>query len=156
MKHGSVQCCAQACFIYTRCKRSATLVDSTASCDTSGAEVQALGQAMPCSSIPGKGSTLWDPQWWQWDPDVTVAALAYADSLVLCRVRPTFKAIASLAIPVSLLKSVIKILTKGCAHFERCQDEDLMAQALLRLLAYAQWWCQLGVAASARFGYSVQ
>ena len=41
-----------------------------------------------------------EPKWIQWDPDVTVAALAYADSLVLCRARPTFKAIASLSIQV--------------------------------------------------------
>lgn len=50
------------------------------------------------------GPLMVDPKWVQWDPDVTVAALAYADSLVLCRVRPSFKAIASLAIPVSLPK----------------------------------------------------
>ena len=46
------------------------------------------------------GPPMVEPKWIQWDPDVTVAALAYPDSLVLCRVRPTFKAIASLAIPV--------------------------------------------------------
>ena len=46
------------------------------------------------------GPPMVEPKWIQWDPDVTVAALAYPDSLVLCRVRPNFKAIASLAIPV--------------------------------------------------------
>ena len=46
------------------------------------------------------GSLMVEPKWIQWDPDVTVAALAYADSLVLCRARPTFKAIASLSIQV--------------------------------------------------------
>lgn len=48
------------------------------------------------------GSPMVEPKWIQWDPDVTVAALAYADSLVLCRARPTFKAIASLSIQVCL------------------------------------------------------
>ena len=46
------------------------------------------------------GTPMVEPKWIQWDPDVTVAALAYADSLVLCRARPTFKAIASLSIQV--------------------------------------------------------
>ena len=46
------------------------------------------------------GSAMVEPKWIQWDPDVTVAALAYADSLLLCRARPTFKAIASLSIQV--------------------------------------------------------
>ncbi len=41
-----------------------------------------------------------EPKWVQWDPDVTVAALAYSDSLVLYRARPTFKAMASLSIQV--------------------------------------------------------
>lgn len=43
------------------------------------------------------GSPLVEPKWIEWDPDVTVAALAYPDSLVLCRLRPTFKPIASLS-----------------------------------------------------------
>lgn len=46
------------------------------------------------------GSPLVEPKWIQWDPDVTVAALAYSDSLVLYRARPAFKAIASLSIQV--------------------------------------------------------
>ena len=46
------------------------------------------------------GTPMVEPKWIQWDPDVTLAALAYADSLVLCRARPTFKAIASLSIQV--------------------------------------------------------
>lgn len=48
------------------------------------------------------GTPMVEPKWIQWDSDVTVAALAYADSLVLCRARPTFKAIASLSIQVFL------------------------------------------------------
>lgn len=46
------------------------------------------------------GPPMVEPKWIQWDPDVTAAALAYADSLVVCRARPTFKAIASLSIQV--------------------------------------------------------
>ena len=47
------------------------------------------------------GPPLVEPKWIQWDPDVTVAALAYPDSMLLCRVRPTFKPIASLSIQVN-------------------------------------------------------
>lgn len=46
------------------------------------------------------GPPMVEPKWIQWDPDVTAAALAYADSLVVCRARPTFKVIASLSIQV--------------------------------------------------------
>ena len=48
------------------------------------------------------GPPMVEPKWIQWDPDVTAAALAYADSLVVCRARPTFKVIASLSIQVCL------------------------------------------------------
>ena len=46
------------------------------------------------------GPPMVEPKWVQWDPDVTVAALAYSDSLELYRARPTFKAMASLSIQV--------------------------------------------------------
>lgn len=46
------------------------------------------------------GPPMVEPKWIQWDPDVTATALAYTDSLVVCRARPTFKAIASLSIQV--------------------------------------------------------
>ncbi|KAL3133386.1 hypothetical protein ABBQ38_007254 [Trebouxia sp. C0009 RCD-2024] len=48
------------------------------------------------------GPPMVEPKWIQWDPDVTAAALAYADSLVVCRARPTFKVIASLSIQEAL------------------------------------------------------
>ena len=47
------------------------------------------------------GQPLVDPKWIAWDPDVTVAALAYADGITLCRTRPSFKALASLPIEVA-------------------------------------------------------
>ena len=47
------------------------------------------------------GQPLVDPKWIAWDPDVTVAALAYADGITLCRTRPSFKAFASLPIEVA-------------------------------------------------------
>ena len=73
------------------------------------------------------GSTLVEPKWIQWDPDVTVAALAYPDSLLLCRLRPTFKPLASLSIqvrlPVAWLRSRTmqlvlnaKFVTCDCMH----------------------------------------
>ena len=61
------------------------------------------------------GSPLVEPKWIQWDPDVTVAALAYPDSLVLCRLRPTFKPIASLSIQVRLLRQAPKNLLSSCS-----------------------------------------
>lgn len=48
------------------------------------------------------GPPMVEPKWVQWDPDVTVAALAYSDSLELYRARPTFKAMASLSIQEAL------------------------------------------------------
>ena len=49
------------------------------------------------------GQPLVDPKWIAWDPDVTAAALAYADGITLCRTRPSFKAFASLPIEVAIL-----------------------------------------------------
>ena len=49
------------------------------------------------------GQPLVDPKWIAWDPDVTVAALAYADGISLCRTRPSFKAFASLPIEVAIV-----------------------------------------------------
>ena len=53
------------------------------------------------------GPPLVEPKWVQWDPDVTVAALAYSDSLVLYRARPTFKAMASLSIQVQPVMALL-------------------------------------------------
>ena len=60
------------------------------------------------------GSPLVEPKWIQWDPDVTVAALAYSDSLVLYRSRPTFKPMASLSIQV--YHSHFAKASKVCFH----------------------------------------
>ena len=63
------------------------------------------------------GSPLVEPKWIQWDPDVTVAALAYSDSLVLYRARPAFKAIASLSIQVDtavVLSQCVATISSDC------------------------------------------
>jgi len=72
------------------------------------------------------GPPLVEPKWVQWDPDVTVAALAYSDSLVLYRARPTFKAMALLSIQVqpvmALLWHIASPGSKFCNGFALCRD----------------------------------
>ncbi len=72
------------------------------------------------------GPPMVEPKWVQWDPDVTVAALAYSDSLVLYRARPTFKAMASLSIQVQLVMALLwHIASPGhnlCSGFALCSN----------------------------------
>ncbi len=72
------------------------------------------------------GPPMVEPKWVQWDPDVTVAALAYSDSLVLYRARPTFKAMASLSIQVQPAMPLLwHIASPGynfCDGFALCRD----------------------------------
>lgn len=48
----------------------------------------------------GVGDLIAEPRWLAWDPDASMAALAYPGSVVLCRAQPTFSAVASLSIQV--------------------------------------------------------
>jgi len=51
-------------------------------------------------SWEGVGDLIAEPRWLAWDPDASMAALAYSDAVVLCRAQPTFSAVASLSIQV--------------------------------------------------------
>ncbi|KAK9819592.1 hypothetical protein WJX72_000101 [[Myrmecia] bisecta] len=53
-------------------------------------------QLFSWKSFEPVGELLCEPKWLAWDPDVTVAALAYADGITLCRTRPAFRAFATL------------------------------------------------------------
>ena len=48
------------------------------------------------------GKPLASPRWLSWDPDVSMAALAYSESIALCSTRPSFGPFATLPLPVSL------------------------------------------------------
>ncbi len=63
------------------------------------------------------GPPMVEPKWVQWDPDVTVAALAYSDSLVLYRARPTFKAMASLSIQVQPVMALLWLIARPGYNF---------------------------------------
>ena len=52
------------------------------------------------TSWEGVGDLIAEPRWLAWDPDASMAALAYSDAVVLCRAQPTFLAVASLSIQV--------------------------------------------------------
>lgn len=41
------------------------------------------------------------PSWLAWDPAVTACALAYPDSIVLCRAQPNFSAFLTIPLQVS-------------------------------------------------------
>ena len=73
------------------------------------------------------GSPMVEPKWIQWDPDVTVAALAYADSLVLCRARPPFKPIASLSIQVHTC-----FLTECMALLVECKEPGWFSDYMIK------------------------
>lgn len=45
------------------------------------------------------GPALPEPQWVSWEPDCTLAALAYEHTIELCRVQPAFQRFATLALP---------------------------------------------------------
>ena len=79
-----------------------------------------------------------EPKWMQWDPDVTVAAMAYPDSLVLCRVRPTFKAIASLAIPVSCYH-IVQVLINASRRLHLCQTPHIKPLFLWTAVVVMLW-----------------
>ncbi len=51
-------------------------------------------------SYGGVGEALVEPRWISWDPDTSVAALAYPDAIVFCRAQPSFSAFASLSLQV--------------------------------------------------------
>ena len=51
----------------------------------------------------GVGDLIAEPRWLAWDPDASMAALAYPGSVVLCRAQPTFSAVALLSIQVAHL-----------------------------------------------------
>ncbi len=55
------------------------------------------------STYGGIGEVMVEPRWISWAPDASVAVLAYDDTLVLCRTRPTFSAFASLPLKVPML-----------------------------------------------------
>ena len=55
----------------------------------------------------GVGDLIAEPRWLAWDPDASMAALAYPGAVVLCRAQPTFSAIASLSIQVARAPCVI-------------------------------------------------
>lgn len=52
------------------------------------------------TSFSAVGEALPQPKVVAWEPEVNAAALAYDDSLVLCRTQPAFTAFTTLALPV--------------------------------------------------------
>ena len=74
------------------------------------------GQAMRMYSWKtweGIGEVLVEPCWIAWDSDASVAALAYHDSLVLCRTQPSLSAFATLSLQV---RSVIRRSSSSHCH----------------------------------------
>ncbi|KAL6767394.1 hypothetical protein ACKKBF_B35090 [Auxenochlorella protothecoides x Auxenochlorella symbiontica] len=56
-------------------------------------------QLLSWTNFTAVGPRLPEPRWLSWEPDCTVLALAYQDSVELCRTNPRFEAYASLPIP---------------------------------------------------------
>ena len=98
------RCCVHCvCAGATSCKGVAGRHLSPLAASAAGARRGHAMQFFSWKAFQPVGQPLVDPKWIAWDPDVTVAALAHADGITLCRTRPSFKAFASLPIEVAIL-----------------------------------------------------
>ena len=82
----------------------------------------------------GVGDLVAEPRWLAWDPDASMAALAYSDAVVLCRAQPTFSAIASLSIQVSISLGppgfALRSVVPSCRHLQHCMEGSAILWAI--------------------------
>ena len=78
-----------------------------------GGRAGRLLQFYSWGSFQPVGRPLAAPRWLAWDPDVSMAALAYSDAITLCSTRPSFGPFAT--IPLKVTQGAFLVLSCGPA-----------------------------------------